>query len=132
MKYSLAIFDMDGTILNTLEDLKDSLNFALKENGLPIRTLEETRRFVGNGIRRLVELGVPENSSKGTTAFKPACCILAPPAPTAENPFSRISQTTLSPRISPESSPAQKSQNKSIDYATSKNGFGELLEEAIT
>ncbi len=67
MKYSLAIFDMDGTILNTLEDLKDSLNFALTQNGLPTRTLEETRRFVGNGIRRLVELGVPENSSKGTT-----------------------------------------------------------------
>ncbi len=66
MKYSLAIFDMDGTILNTLEDLTDSLNFALEENGLPVRTLDETRRFVGNGIRRLVELGVPENSSDET------------------------------------------------------------------
>lgn len=66
MKYKLAVFDMDGTILNTLEDLNDSLNFSLKENALPVRTLDETRCFVGNGIRRLVELGVPENSEPET------------------------------------------------------------------
>ena len=47
--YQLAIFDMDGTILNTLEDLKISINHALIENGFPERTFEEVRRFVGNG-----------------------------------------------------------------------------------
>lgn len=62
MKYSAVIFDMDGTILNTLEDLKISLNHALELNGFAKRSLEEVRRFVGNGIRRLVELGVPENT----------------------------------------------------------------------
>lgn len=55
MRYKLAVFDMDGTILNTLEDLADSTNYALKANGLPERTIDEVRRFVGNGIRLLIE-----------------------------------------------------------------------------
>ena len=59
MLCELAIFDLDGTILNTLEDLADSLNAALKAYGFPERTLEEVRCFVGNGIRRLIERGVP-------------------------------------------------------------------------
>ncbi len=65
MRYRLAVFDLDGTILYTLEDLKISLNFALSANGLPERTLDETRRFVGNGIRKLIERAVPENSDPG-------------------------------------------------------------------
>lgn len=60
MQYDLAIFDMDGTILNTLEDLADSLNAALEQFHYPRRTLEEVRCFVGNGIRLLIERGVPE------------------------------------------------------------------------
>lgn len=62
MKYQLAIFDMDGTILDTLEDLKNAVNAALVQNDCPERTLEEVRRFVGNGIRKLVERAVPEGS----------------------------------------------------------------------
>ncbi len=58
-KYDLAIFDLDGTILYTLEDLKNSLNHALASHGFPERTLEEVRRFVGNGVRKLVERGAP-------------------------------------------------------------------------
>lgn len=56
----LIIFDMDGTILDTLEDLKNSLNYALELNSLPTRTLDEVRRFVGNGIGKLLDRGVPE------------------------------------------------------------------------
>ena len=67
MKYELAVFDMDGTILDTLEDLRDSLNFALEQNGLPTRTLGEVRSFVGNGIRLLVERGVPEGTGAELT-----------------------------------------------------------------
>lgn len=59
MKYKLAIFDMDGTILNTLEDLADSLNHILAENGYRERTLKEVRSFVGNGIRKLIEQALP-------------------------------------------------------------------------
>ncbi len=58
-KYDFAIFDLDGTILYTLEDLKNSLNHALRSHGYPERTLEEVRRFVGNGVRKLVERGAP-------------------------------------------------------------------------
>lgn len=59
-KYTTVIFDLDGTLLNTLEDLHDSVNFALEEADMPLRTLEEIRRFVGNGVMRLMELAIPE------------------------------------------------------------------------
>lgn len=59
MRYKLAIFDLDGTILDTLEDLADAVNYALKGHGYPQRTIEEVRRFVGNGIRKLIERAVP-------------------------------------------------------------------------
>lgn len=67
MRYKLAVFDMDGTILNTLEDLADSTNYALKANGLPERTIDEVRRFVGNGIRLLIERAVPTDTDKKFT-----------------------------------------------------------------
>lgn len=56
-----VIFDLDGTLLNTLEDLWISTNFALSRFGYPKRTFEEVRMFVGNGVRKLIERAVPEN-----------------------------------------------------------------------
>ena len=53
------IFDLDGTLLDTLEDLKNGVNAALREYHLPQRTLEEVRRFVGNGVRNLMIQAVP-------------------------------------------------------------------------
>jgi phosphoglycolate phosphatase len=64
MKYTLAIFDLDGTILNTLDDLADAVNYALEKSDYPKRTREEVRLFVGNGIRKLIERAVPENISE--------------------------------------------------------------------
>ena len=64
MKYRLAIFDLDGTILDTLEDLADSLNYALSKAGYSTRRLEEVRAFVGNGLLSLVRLALPEGSSE--------------------------------------------------------------------
>jgi len=63
-KYKLAVFDMDGTILDTLSDLHLSVNHILKEAGYPERTLDEVRRFVGNGIHKLIERAVPEGTSE--------------------------------------------------------------------
>ena len=57
------VFDLDGTLLNTLEDLKDSVNYALEKHGYPQRTLEDTRKFVGNGVRKLMERSAPKNIS---------------------------------------------------------------------
>ena len=53
------LFDLDGTLLDTLEDLKDAVNHTLRAKGYPERTLEEVRCFVGNGARKLMELAVP-------------------------------------------------------------------------
>ena len=61
--YTTYIFDLDGTLLNTLDDLAASTNHALRSMGMPERTIEEVRRFVGNGVRKLIERAVPEGSS---------------------------------------------------------------------
>ena len=61
-KYDGVIFDLDGTLLNTLEDLMDSVNYGLKAYHMPERSLEEIRCFVGNGVERLIELAVPEGT----------------------------------------------------------------------
>lgn len=67
MKYKLVIFDLDGTILDTLDDLTDSLNNCLAKSKLPLRTKTEVESFLGNGIRRLVQCGVPEGTKKDIT-----------------------------------------------------------------
>lgn len=58
--YKLTIFDMDGTTLYTLIDLKDMINHALEKNGFPTNTLEQVRCYVGNGIHKLVERSLPD------------------------------------------------------------------------
>lgn len=55
---------MDGTILDTLQDLADTMNHALQINGFPVRALDEIRQFVGNGIGKLVERAVPNGTSE--------------------------------------------------------------------
>ena len=57
--YKLVIFDLDGTLLDTLEDLADSANLMLKTKGYPERSVEEIRQFVGHGMRNLVERCLP-------------------------------------------------------------------------
>lgn len=58
MKYELVIFDLDGTILDTLEDLADSMNYALAKYGYPTRTVDEIRSFVGNGLLMLTRRAI--------------------------------------------------------------------------
>ena len=62
MKYKAIIFDLDGTLTDTLEDLFISTNYALRSCGLPERGLDEICRFVGNGVRKLIERAVPEGT----------------------------------------------------------------------
>ena len=70
MKYKAAIFDLDGTLLDTLDDLWDAVNHTMDAYGFPRRTREEVRSFVGNGVERLIELSVPDglNNPKFTEA----------------------------------------------------------------
>lgn len=63
MRYDTIIFDLDGTLLNTIDDLSDSLNDVLKQNGyLPVE-VNNVRRFVGNGAKNLVRLALPEGTA---------------------------------------------------------------------
>ncbi len=68
MKYEAVIFDLDGTLTDTLGDLKNSVSYAMREFGFPERTTDEVRSFVGNGVRRLIDLSVPENTDSETAA----------------------------------------------------------------
>lgn len=64
MKYTTIIFDLDGTLLDTLQDLANATNYTLGKHGLPLRTIDEVRRFVGNGIRNLIARAVPAGTSQ--------------------------------------------------------------------
>lgn len=64
------IFDLDGTLLYTLEDLFNSVNFALLKCDLKERTLEEVKRFVGNGIKKLIERAIANNKDKFSDCYK--------------------------------------------------------------
>lgn len=68
MKYDLVIFDLDGTTLNTLEDLASACNAALAGNGFPTHDLEKIRLSVGSGVSRLIRLTLPENAGDGVHA----------------------------------------------------------------
>lgn len=62
MSYDVYVFDLDGTLLDTLRDLTASVNHALRWAEMPERTIEEVRWFVGNGVKKLMERAVPEGS----------------------------------------------------------------------
>lgn len=64
MRYKLAVFDLDGTLLDSLKDLWASVNVILKAHNHPERSLEEIRQFVGNGSVKLIERAVPAGTSK--------------------------------------------------------------------
>lgn len=59
-KYKTYIFDLDGTLLSTLADLAASTNYALCTHHMPERSLDEVRRFVGNGVKKLMERAIPD------------------------------------------------------------------------
>lgn len=59
-KITTIVWDLDGTLLDTLLDLALATNHALRTYGMPEHTLDEIRQFVGNGVRRLIQLSVPD------------------------------------------------------------------------
>ena len=61
--YSAYIFDLDGTLLDTLGDLAASVNYALRTHGMSEHTIDDVRRFVGNGVRKLMERAIPDGAS---------------------------------------------------------------------
>ncbi len=67
MSYETAVFDLDGTLLDTLEDLYLAVNAALERHSLPLRTRDEVRMFVGNGVELLIRRAVPHGTDGETT-----------------------------------------------------------------
>ena len=63
-KYDTVIFDLDGTLMDTLEDLAEAVNEILSRNGYPVRTIREVRRIVGNGLRQTLTLCLPEGTKQ--------------------------------------------------------------------
>ena len=59
-QYHTYIFDLDGTLLDTLDDLAAAVNYALRSYGMPEHSREEVRRFVGNGVRMLMIRAIPD------------------------------------------------------------------------
>lgn len=62
MKISTIVFDLDGTLMDTLQDLAESTNYALRAYGFPQHGIEAIRSFVGNGVRKLIERAVPQGT----------------------------------------------------------------------
>ena len=60
--YTTFIFDLDGTLLDTLDDLTASVNYALQAHVMPVHSIDDVRRFVGNGVRKLMERAVPDGA----------------------------------------------------------------------
>ena len=69
--YKTVLFDLDGTLLDTLDDLADSVNFVLRERGYPLHTREEICRFVGNGVALLMRRALPDD----VTVEEAATCL---------------------------------------------------------
>ena len=92
MAYNAAIFDLDGTLLNTLDDLAASTNAALAAHGMPGRTTDEVRQFVGNGIMNLIRRATPAGTSEDTqrAVFDTFCAHYADHALDATAPYPGI------------------------------------------
>lgn len=72
-KYTTIIFDLDGTLMNTLDDLTISTNHALSQMGFTTRTIDEVRQFLGNGVRTLIEMALPEKTTEDTIERTISC-----------------------------------------------------------
>lgn len=62
MKYDLVIFDLDGTLIDTIRDLGEAVNHSLSQAGYPVHDIEEYNTMVGNGVRNLVKAAMPEDA----------------------------------------------------------------------
>ena len=63
-RYDTVVFDLDGTLMDTLEDLANAVNEILRRYGYPVKTIGEVRRIVGNGLRQTLTLCLPEGTEE--------------------------------------------------------------------
>ncbi len=72
MNYEAVIFDLDGTLINSIDDLADSCNEMLVAYDLPVHTVEEYKYFVGNGVAKLVERALPKEQAENKEFYEKA------------------------------------------------------------
>ncbi|HHW00164.1 MAG TPA: HAD family hydrolase [Clostridiaceae bacterium] len=70
MKYKAVIFDLDGTLLNTIDDIANSVNSVLEKSGFPVHSTEEIKLFIGTGFYNLIRLALPEENRDDSTIKK--------------------------------------------------------------
>lgn len=129
------IFDLDGTILDTLGDLTDSVNYALKDCGMKERTLQEVRSFVGNGIRNLIDKSVPKGTAVEETDkvfavfrnhYKDNCKIKTKPYEGINEMLKRLSECGYKMTIvSNKADNAVKELLKEFFYPAIEKAYGE-------
>lgn len=92
MKYELVIFDLDGTVLDTLPDLASSVNAVLQQHGYPTHSADIVRGFLGSGMRRLVENALPQDVGGEETEFvyRDFCAVYAAHCIDRTKPFAGI------------------------------------------
>lgn len=130
--YSLLIFDLDGTLLDTLDDLTSSTNYALQTYGLPARTKDEIRTFVGNGIRNLIERAVGKiDCPKGDAILETFKSHYGTHCADQTRPYAGVLE--LLDRLKKDGKRLTLLSNKA-DFAVkilAKEYFGDLFEDAV-
>ena len=126
-----VIFDLDGTLLNTVADIANAVNSALWENGLPYRSIDEVRRFVGNGARKLIERCVEDDPSKYDSVMRAFESIYGEDCLNQTRPYTGVMQ--LLRRLKEEGYALGVLSNKP-DFAVGKicrHFFGGMLDFAV-
>ncbi len=131
MRYKLAIFDLDGTILDTLEDLKNALNAALSDFGYAERTLDEVRAFVGNGVTKLVLRALPQNASNADSVISRFREIYAANMDVMTRPYSGIPNLMKALRESGVKIGVSSNKFDSAVKMLCKEYFGDLVGFAV-
>lgn len=133
MNYSCVFFDLDGTLLNTLDDLYNSVNFALKQEGLPERSKDDVRHFTGQGVGLLIARSVPAGTSEDVEArvleqFKRHYAIhnadVTAPYPGALAALKQLKEAGLTLGVA-----SNKLDSAVVPLV--KNYFGDLIHQAI-
>lgn len=72
MKWNTIIYDLDGTLIYSLEDIRDSANYTMRQMGFPEKDIEEIKMAVGNGVRHLLSCCIPQDEKKDEKVFEQA------------------------------------------------------------
>jgi phosphoglycolate phosphatase len=136
----VVIFDLDGTLLDTLEDLKEAVNFALQKEQMPLCTLEQVRQYVGNGVRKLMIRAVPDGEANPrfeeafaafTVYYKEHCLDNTKPYPEVDQLLEELKlQGVRTAIVSNKLDPAVKELHKRFFVDTIEAAIGETAQVA--